>query len=147
MSSLFPLRRTSRDRVTLGVQGLVIDAERRVLLVRHGYRPGWHFPGGGVERDEPVLEALRRELIEETGVELAGPPELVGLFANFESFRGDHIALFRVMSWKRERIPAPNAEIAETGFFAVDALPPDTTPGAVRRLDELFRGAPSSDKW
>ena len=143
----FSPRRVGRDTVTLGVQGLVVDGEQRVLLVRHGYRPGWHFPGGGVERNEPMLEALERELIEETGVELTGDPELVGLYANFEAFRGDHIALFRVQSWKREAVPAPNAEIAEARFFALDTLPADTTPGALRRLDEIFRGAPRSEQW
>lgn len=133
--------------LTLGAQGVVLTPDDRVLLVRHTYRPGWHFPGGGVEKGESALEALHRELAEEAGVLLDGPPELYGLYPNFRVFPGDHIALFVVRSWRQPQVPAPNSEIAEQRFFAVSELVPEVIAPARTRLSEILGGAPRADTW
>jgi len=143
---LQPIWRARRG-LTLGAQGIVVDSSNRILLVRHGYRSGWHFPGGGVEWNETLETALFRELEEETGVVPQDAPVLHGVFANFKRFPGDHIAIFIVRSWRQTHIPKPNAEIVEQGFFALKALPGDTVPGARNRIAEVFHNQGISPYW
>lgn len=136
-----------RRGLTLGAQGAVIDAEGRVLLVRHGYRPGWWFPGGGVEWGETVETALARELKEEVGVTLTGRPSLHGIFSNNASFPGDHIAVFVVRQFERRGGYVKRGEIAEAAMFALDDLPRQIDSGTRARIAEIFDGAPLSPLW
>lgn len=133
--------------LTLGAQGVLIDASDRVLLIRHTYRPGWHFPGGGVEKLETIEDALRREVREEAGAEITGQPQLFGLYGNHRIFPGDHVALFVVRDWTQAHVPAPTAEIAEQGLFAINALPEPMNPPTLARLSEIFKGAPRARHW
>jgi ADP-ribose pyrophosphatase YjhB (NUDIX family) len=53
------------------VGALVHDDDGRLLVVRRGNEPGagrWSVPGGRVEAGEGDLEAVRREVLEETGL-------------------------------------------------------------------------------
>lgn len=47
-----------------------------VLLLQHEYRGAWGLPGGLLERGETIEECARREVLEETGLEvqMLGPP-------------------------------------------------------------------------
>jgi ADP-ribose pyrophosphatase YjhB (NUDIX family) len=133
--------------MTLGVRALVLDGHGRIFLVKHSYVAGWHMPGGGVETDETLLDALGRELIEEGCIELTGPPLLHGMFFNRRASRRDHVALFVVRQFRQVRAPVPNHEIVAHGFFAADALPEDTTPATRARIREVLEGLPASERW
>ena len=133
--------------MTLGVRALVIDEEGRVFLVKHSYVSGWHLPGGGVEAGETISEALARELQEEGNIEMTAPPQLHGLFFNDRDSRRDHVALFIVRAFRQLAAPVPGREIVGHGFFALDALPNDTTAATRARIIEVLGGAPVSERW
>ncbi|MCP4936257.1 MAG: NUDIX domain-containing protein [bacterium] len=143
---LQPFWRMTRG-LTLGVQGMIIDENDQILLVRHGYRPGWHLPGGGVERGETIIQALGRELHEEVGVELAQAPKLHGIFANFTHFPGDHIAVYIVRHWHQINIPQPSVEILEQKFVSLDKLPEELAAGAGNRIREHFEDVAITAGW
>ena len=138
--------RVSRG-LTLGVRAVVIDAAGKVFLVRHSYVAGWHLPGGGVETGETLADALARELAEEGNIQVVGTPPLHGIFFNPVDSPRDHVAVFVVRVFRQDGAPRPNREIVDHGFFALAALPPDTTPGTRRRLAEVLEGAPTAAKW
>lgn len=132
---------------TLGARGLVVDGRGRVFLVRHSYVDGWHMPGGGVETGETMLTALTRELAEEGNIKLTGQPQLFAIYFNGRVSRRDHVALYIVRDFLQESPPVPNREIVEHGFFALDALPADTSRATRARLDEVFKGVAVSELW
>jgi len=133
--------------MTLGVRGVVLDGEDRVFLVKHSYVAGWHLPGGGVEAGETFLEALRRELIEEGRIELTDEPPLHGLFFSAHLSRRDHVAVYVIRQFRQDRLPEPNREIVECGFYDAGALPADTTRGTRLRIAEVLDGRARIATW
>jgi 8-oxo-dGTP pyrophosphatase MutT (NUDIX family) len=133
--------------MTLGVRALVLDDNGRVFLVKHSYIGGWHLPGGGVEVGETLLQAVARELREEGNIDITEPPQLHGMFFNDRVSRRDHVALFVVRGFRQIAAPVPDHEIVAHGFFAVDAMPNDTTAATRARIVEVLGGAPVSERW
>jgi 8-oxo-dGTP pyrophosphatase MutT (NUDIX family) len=133
--------------MTLGVRAVVLDAENRVFLVKHSYVSGWHLPGGGVEVGETLREALQRELAEEGRIELAGEPVLHGVFLNGHVSRRDHVAVYLVRHFSQDRLPEPNREIIDCGFFGTQALPEETTTGTRLRISEVIENRPPIATW
>ena len=133
--------------LTVGVRGLVIDAQGRVFLVKHSYVAGWHLPGGGVEVGETLAVALARELREEANIELRGPPALFAVYLNRRISRRDHVALYVVRFFEQSVPPQPNREIVAHGFFAPGSLPEDTTRGTRERIAEVLANRIVAEFW
>jgi 8-oxo-dGTP pyrophosphatase MutT (NUDIX family) len=146
-SGILQLFMRARRGLTLGVRAIVRDDQGGLLLVRHSYVAGWHFPGGGVEPGETATDAVRRELREEAGIAADGEAELLGLYLNRRLAARDHVLLYRIPAWRQEAEFAPGLEIREARFFLPGALPADLSAGTRRRLDELLHGKPRSADW
>jgi 8-oxo-dGTP pyrophosphatase MutT (NUDIX family) len=132
---------------TLGARVAVFDEEGRVLLIKASYVKDWQLPGGGVDAGETLREAGLRELREEAAIEPLEALRFHGIFSNERSFRGDHIAVYECRKYRQGTF-APNWEITDARFFAVDDLPANTNPGARLRIVEIHsRATQVPDDW
>lgn len=64
----------------------VVVRDGRVLLIRSARR-GWEFPGGIVEQGEAILDGLKREIFEESGID-AEPEWMTGIYQNLAHKKG-----------------------------------------------------------
>lgn len=123
--------------ITLGTR-VILLRETEVLLIRHTYRDGWFFPGGGVDKGESLETAAIREAYEEARA-VVRALEIVGVYANFEGGKSDHVAVFQSREFYVEGFE-PGNEIAERRWFGVDSLPWDMSAEGRERLQQLIRG-------
>jgi ADP-ribose pyrophosphatase YjhB (NUDIX family) len=122
--------RVTHARFTVTAAAIVVDQQGRVLLLKHRFRPGtgWGIPGGFIEAGEQPDEAVRRELREEVGLELACV-EVVTTRA-FHKPRQIEI-VFRCRP-RGDALPQ-SVEIRKADWFPIDSLP-EGLPVDQRRL-------------
>ncbi|NLU66755.1 NUDIX hydrolase [Streptomyces sp. HNM0574] len=66
----------------MSVAGVIVDECGRALLIQRRDNGRWEPPGGVLEAGETVPEALQREVLEETGLKIALPATLTGVYKN-----------------------------------------------------------------
>jgi len=139
---LRPLEAALLPHLLVGVVGLITNERGEVLLLRHTYRREypWGLPTGFLEHGEQPLDALRRELSEETGLTVSLSP------TPWVYSEPDRRLLNIVYSGSVLGRPGirGSAEVSEGRFFACDQLP-QMIPDQRRLVESHFRagGSPS----
>jgi 8-oxo-dGTP pyrophosphatase MutT (NUDIX family) len=127
--------RVRRPR-TFGAHALAFTPERRIVLVKLRYAPGWRLPGGGRREDEDPRDAVLRELREEIGLVSHGRVRLARELEQGTDFKHDLASLLivedvryapRKWSWEVERIMEAS----------LDDLPDDLAPVAAEWIAAL----------
>ena len=120
-------------RFMVTVSAVVSDEQGRVMLLKHEFRAGsrWGIPGGFIERGEQPLEALRRELREEIGVELEGA-QIIHVRTLSPQSQVEINFRCRLRAGAAGEATPQSFEINRVGWFAPDALPPDLAPDQLR---------------
>jgi len=112
--------RLTHTRFTVTAGAVIFNDQKQVLLLKHRFRAGsgWGLPGGFLEPGEQPIDALRRELREEIGLEV----EEVELFATRSFKKPKQLeVLFRCRA--NANVKPLTMEVERAEWFSIDSLP------------------------
>lgn len=126
--------RATQQKFTVSAAAVITNSEGKVLLLNHLLRPfsGWGLPGGFLTSAEQPEEAIKREILEETGMEMA------------------NVRMYRVQTIRRHieilftadaagEASVQSREILELGWFDRDNLP-DGLPRSQKHVIKQLLG-------
>ena len=134
------------QRVILpGIRAIIVNEAGEILLQRRTDMPLWGLPGGVAEIEETALEALKREVAEETSLEVieAEPMALYsGPGQRFSYPNGDKVQSYALCFIVRKWEGQPRhdgVEGSQVRFFTLSNLPEDILPIHRQTLDDYSR--------
>jgi 8-oxo-dGTP pyrophosphatase MutT (NUDIX family) len=134
-----------RPLLMVGTATLIVDSANRLLTMKRSDDGCWGLPGGGLELGETLETAARREVSEETGLEL-GEISLFGVFSGPEMFHrypnGDEVHGVMIVYLAREWIGTItlNNEHTQWQWFPVDEFPDNLNPLIIPVIEKFKRG-------
>lgn len=116
-------------QVTIGAHAVIFDERARVLLCHRTDADLWNLPGGGVEQGETPIDAVIREVWEETGFTVE-VDRLVGIYTKPDD--NDHTFSFLCrITGGEARL---NDEADKIEYVPVACLPENIVPNHVVRI-------------
>jgi len=127
--------RATQPKFTVSAAAVITNQKGKVLLLNHVLRPysGWGLPGGFLGNGEQAEDAIRREIREETGIEVDG----------LKMFRvrtvGRHVEIL-FSAQTNEEPKVKSREIIELGWFDIGSMPEGLSSAQKRIITLMVNG-------
>jgi ADP-ribose pyrophosphatase YjhB (NUDIX family) len=124
---LYGERLGRQGKLRLGCSAAIFDAQRRILLTRRADNGQWCMPGGAVESGESVAEACKREVFEETGLNVR-VRRLVGVYSHPDQlvlYPDGHKAFIVALHFEAEIVGGElglSNETTDFGYFTLEEI-------------------------
>ena len=130
----------ARRPVTEVAAGILLDAQQRFLMgqrpVGKPYAGYWEFPGGKVEADETLFQALQRELQEELGITIHGSVDLMTIEHDYpHAYVRIHVSVIR--NWSGEPTGCENQALSWQDLSADHLTIEPLLPAALPMIQQL----------
>jgi len=132
--------KTMKPQFTIGTFGMIFDEDGRILLCHRRDYDLWNLPGGTLESCEAPWDGAKREVKEETGLDV----EIVKLSGIYSKSDKNDIVFSFICKIVGGEITL-NDEADKIEYFAIEDLPANTSPKQVERIkaaskepEELF---------
>ena len=121
----------AEERILVAVGAVVLDEQGRVLLVKHREEKGgfwkgrWICPGGKLEPGERIEDGMKREVLEETGldVELVRPLVPFDRIVRSEGRVELHVIYIDYVARKDRGEAVPGSDVGEARWVPRESLP------------------------
>lgn len=119
--------------VTIGVFGVVFDDKQRVLLCHRKDYGLWNLPGGALEKEEAPWEGVKREVKEETGLDVE-VSKITGIY--FKPKENNLVLVFLCKVKSGEVRLNDEADAIE--YFDLKKLPANIVRKHIERIEDAF---------
>jgi len=124
---------------SVSVAGIVVREDDRVLVIKRDDSGHWEAPGGILELDESFESGVQREVLEETGLEVA-VERLTGVYKNLT--HGIVALVYRCRPVGGD--PHPTEEAREIRWMTKEEVQSAMTPAFGVRVSDAFEDGPQS---
>jgi ADP-ribose pyrophosphatase YjhB (NUDIX family) len=123
-----------RQEFKIGGFGIILDEQKRVLLCHRTDKDLWNLPGGGLESNESPWDGVKREVREETGLEV-DIEKLLGIYSKPQKNEIVFLFLCEVTGGEITL----NSEATDIQYFDEESIPSNIPEKHIERIHDALK--------